>query len=492
MTKLAERLAVAASLVAVLVAVFPRPAAAQLEFRHAFPNLRFDVPVDLAADGQGLLYVAQREGLIYSFPNDSTTSDTWPFLDLSDRVLTDPIESGLLGIAFHPEYAGNGYLYVYYIADSPLRSVIARYTRSEGDDIIADPSSELIILEIPQPTGRHNGGDITFDADGYMMVSLGDGSTGDDQFKNAQDRTTLLGSIIRIDIDNPVDDLNYGIPPDNPYAGNMQGYREEIFAYGFRNPWRFSIDPETNIIWVGDVGEVTWEKVAIARKGGNNGWPIVEGPDCYRPPENCVREDLIPPVYYYHHDVGISVTGGFVYRGDRVPELKGTYIFSDWANHIVYSLSYTGDSPLDEGSDIQVDELFDTKRFISSFGVDEHEELYMLSTFTGEIFRFKATVSQDLDRPNGPAEPSLTLRQDGPNPFNGETSILVRADRPTHVIVTAFDALGREVDVLLDRLILGDRPNALTFDGASLPAGVYFIHARSRNATVTQTVVLSR
>lgn len=458
------------------------------EIEEAFPNLRFDFPVDLANDGLGRLYVVERAGRIYSFPNDSTTRDTTLFLDIRDAVFDADIESGLLSLSFHPQYEDNGYFYVYYLTDNPLRSRLSRFERSDADPFNADVASETVIVEVNQPSPKHNGGDSAFGSDGYLYLSLGDGSTGRDTFGNAQNLETLLGSIIRIDVDNPSNGRNYGIPPDNPFAGNMSGYREEIYAYGLRNPWRFSIDPVTGHIWAGDVGEVTWEEVDFIVKGGNYGWPIMEGPVCFDPPENCVSDGLYPPVHAYDHDVGVSVTGGFVYRGRRVPELVGRYLFADWSGRQLWSLQYDG-NPYEPDSEFEVEQITDAKRFISSFGVDEHNEVYMLFTFEGRIMRFIATQDMTVEPPELP-EFEFTLT--GPNPFSGDATFRLASSSGGWVRVAVYDVLGREIEVLLDRTMTSTTETSIRLGGSGLPNGTYYVRALSENGSITHKVVLNR
>ena len=459
------------------------------EIEEAFPNIRFEFPVDLANDGLGQLYVVERAGKIYTFPNITATQDTVLFLDISERVFDTDIEAGLLSVSFHPDYEENGHFYIYYLTDNPLRSVLSRYTRSEYDPRKADPGSEHIILELAQPSPKHNGGDSSFDADGYLYLSLGDGSTGADANGNAQNLETLLGSIIRIDVDHPDAGQNYGIPPDNPFVGNLQGYREEIYAYGFRNPWRFSIDPETGHIWVGDVGEVSWEEVDFVIKGGNYGWPMMEGPACFNPPENCSGDNLIPPVHSYDHDVGLSVTGGFVYRGSRAKELEGRYLFADWSGRQLWSLTYDGENPYESDEAPTVELITDAKRFISSFGVDENNEVYMLFTFEGRVMQFAETPNSDTEPPD---VAEFSFEAVGPNPFSDRTSFTLGSRENGHIRVSVYDVLGREVDVLFDAMMAAGSKSEFYFDGSGLPSGVYFFRAQDSRGITTRKMVLTR
>ncbi|MEX0599163.1 MAG: PQQ-dependent sugar dehydrogenase, partial [Rhodothermales bacterium] len=448
----------------------------EIDVEVAFPSVGdFVLPVDLTADGSGYLYVVEQGGRIFAFENDEAVSERSVFLDLSDRVYADS-EAGLLSLAFHPDYEDNGLAYVYYIREAKAgeptdwTAVLSRFTRSESDPLAADPDSELILMEIPQPTDRHNGGETAFGPDGYLYLSLGDGSTGDDAFDNGQDLTTLLGSILRMDVDNPSGGRAYGIPSDNPFADNDQGYREEIFAYGFRNPWRFSIDPTTGHIWAGDVGELTWEEVDVVVNGGNYGWPIMEGGACYDPPTNCTRDTLVPPVWYYSHDQNrVSVIGGYVYRGQRMPALVGHYIFADWGGRMLYGLEFDG-NPNASTSEPVVTELVNTGYFISGFGVDEDDELYMVSTFHGgPILRFITSTGTGIPPPEAPIT-EFVFEHQGPNPLQGDASFMLEVPLRSHIRISLFDALGRELDVLLDTQLEADTKRRVELDTSRLPS----------------------
>jgi glucose/arabinose dehydrogenase len=353
----------------------------------AFPGLTFEQPLEMKMpdDGTNRLFVVEQPGRIYVFPNDSTTAVKTLFLDITDRVNDAGYEEGLLGLAFHPDFATNGYFYVNYTAESPRRTVISRFSVDAANANAADPASEQIILTFGQPYSNHNGGCLQFGPDGYLYIAVGDGGSGGDPEENGQDRATLLGSILRIDIDTPGGGAMYGIPADNPFAGNSSGFAEEIYAYGLRNPWRFSFDPDTDRLWAGDVGQNQIEEVDIIVKGGNYGWNIMEGRQCYDA-ASCDTTGLILPVAQYTHTQGQSITGGSVYRGNRRPDLVGKYIYADFLSGRLWVLTYI--SP----DNVVVEELADDVAAISSFAVDGDNELYLLS-FDGSIYRF--TVSSD-------------------------------------------------------------------------------------------------
>ncbi len=356
----------------------------------AFPQLAFELPVGLVAapDDSNRIFVVEQKGTVKVFENSPEVSEAKIFLDIRDRVFSGHSEEGLLGLAFHPRFQDNGYFYVYHTAAtaSERRSVVARYRISAHAHDRADPASETVILEVPQPYGNHNGGQLAFGPDGFLYIALGDGGSGGDPHHHGQDRTTLLGSILRIDIDRTQGGKNYAVPHDNPFAGNTEGFREEIFAYGLRNPWRFSFDPQTKRLWAGDVGQDRpMEEIDIIEKGKNYGWNIMEGTLCYNPPSGCKTEGLEKPVWEYTRDDGRSITGGFVYRGKKVPALFGKYIYADFVSGRIWALEYNGKNPATNALIFHNPNLY-----ISSFGTDRQNELYFCS-FDGRIYTFAGT-----------------------------------------------------------------------------------------------------
>lgn len=358
----------------------------------AFPNLSFNRPVTItdADDDTDRLFVVEQSGVISVFSNDSEVSDRDIFLNIEGRVTDLSNEQGLLGLAFHPDFETNGYFYVNYTATSPERTVISRFSVSEDDQNLANSASETVLLTYEQPYGNHNGGHISFGPDGFLYISAGDGGSGGDPLNNGQDRSTLLGSILRIDVDSQENGNEYGIPNDNPFAGNDQGYREEIFAYGLRNTWRFSFDSETGDLWAGDVGQNELEEIDIIKNGLNYGWNIMEGRSCYPAGTDCDQSGLELPVFQYDHSNGDrSVTGGFVYRGSGIPGLIGYYVYADFVTGRIWALDTSDlENPVNT-------EIFDADFRISSFGVDQYNELYITS-FSGTIYRFGRDIVDEL------------------------------------------------------------------------------------------------
>ena len=342
---------------------------------QVFSALRFERPVDLQHAGD-LLFLVEQRGMIYVFDNDPAVAQATEFLDIRTKVSRASNEEGLLGLAFAPDYATSGDFYVYYSARSPRRSVIARYARSAADNRKADASSEEILLTVAQPYGNHNGGQLAFGPDNYLYIGLGDGGSAGDPQGHGQDRTTLLGSLLRIDVST----TPYSIPSDNPFEGNTSGYKEEIWAWGLRNPWRFSFDAPTGRLYAADVGQNSYEEVDTITAGGNYGWNTMEGPECYRPSSGCNRSGLQLPVHSYASGgQARSVTGGYVYHSTSVPSLQGKYIYADYVEGTIWAWDPTG-SP-------QNTQVADTQYNISSFGQDRYGEVFILA-FNGRIYRF--------------------------------------------------------------------------------------------------------
>ncbi|MEQ9407876.1 MAG: PQQ-dependent sugar dehydrogenase [Fuerstiella sp.] len=365
---------------------------------RAFENLIFDRPIVVthAGDGSNRLFVAEQEGIIKVLPNDQDVEEADIFLDIDKRCVykDNQNEEGLLGFAFHPNYKENGQFFVYYTtASAEHTSVISRFTVSKDDPNRADADSEEEILRIPQPFWNHNGGTIVFGPDGYLYVGLGDGGSANDPEGNGQNLTTLLGSILRIDVDSKSEGRAYGIPADNPFIdhevvvnrkGKTAKARPEIYAYGLRNVWRMAFDRETGILWAGDVGQNLWEEINIIAKGGNYGWNIREATHWFRPDGNDLKShQMIDPVWEYHHDIGKSITGGNVYRGRNVPELVGKYVYADYVTGLLWALEHDGNRTVANYS------LKGDKLPVMSFGEDQAGELYFTTTF-GQLYTFKS------------------------------------------------------------------------------------------------------
>ncbi len=343
---------------------------------NAFPNLNFTQPLDLQSvdDNSDRIFVAEKGGAIKVFDNNSNVTEADVFLDLRGTISTTS-EQGLLGFTFHPTFETNGYVFVCYTPSERL-SVVSRFTVSNSNPNSVDLSTELILLEIPQPATNHNGGQIAFGPDGYLYIAMGDGGGSGDPDGNAQNRTNLLGNILRIDVDNTQNGFNYVIPTDNPFVNDIDS-RNEIFAYGFRNPWRMSFDTTTGKLWTGDVGQNKIEEIDVVQIGGNYGWNLFEGTSCFS--GDCSDSSLISPIFEYNQDNGDrSITGGYVYRGEEIASLQGKYIYGDFVSGRIWTLTEDGST-----NELLIESGFN----IASFGTDANQELY-LCAFNGNIYKF--------------------------------------------------------------------------------------------------------
>ena len=344
----------------------------------------FDQPLVVtdANDDTGRLFVAEKGGTIRVIAGDGTVQDA-PFLDITDRVGAGGSEQGLLGLAFPENFADSGVFYVDY-TDHDGNTVVSRF-RVGLDAGAADPGSEQVILRQEQPFANHNGGSLVFGPDNYLYIGFGDGGSQGDPNGNGQNLGTWLGKILRIEVDpeQVPDGQPYGIPEDNPFI-DTDGAKPEIWAYGVRNPWRFSFDRETGDFWLGDVGGSQLEEVdhvPNADAGGQDfGWNIMEGTSCYRG-DGCDEAGLTLPVLEYTHDFGCSITGGYVYRGEAMPDLVGTYLFADYCSGLLWG------GGQDAGGAWVMSDPIETDLSISSFGEDDAGEVYITDLGGGDVYR---------------------------------------------------------------------------------------------------------
>lgn len=345
-----------------------------------FAEQTFDRPVAMQQLPQGSSdwYVVEKGGTIERVSGEGLRAKRHLFVDLRDRVESAPNEAGLLGMAFHPDFADNGEVFLSYTRANPLASVLSRFISHDGG-LTLDPASEVVLLTVPQPYSNHNGGQIAFGPDGYLYYGLGDGGAAGDPQGNGQNTDTLLGAMLRLDVDGGAP---YAIPPDNPFAGG--GGRPEIYAWGLRNPWRWSFDRQSGALWVGDVGQNEWEEIDKVSRGDNLGWNRWEGSHCYAA-DTCVAAGMVMPVIDYPHSQGCSVTGGYVYRGKALPALQGQYLYGDFCSGHIWELD-SGNPQ--EGARIL---LLSAKR-IASFAEDREGELYVLDYASGRIYRLVPRV----------------------------------------------------------------------------------------------------
>ncbi|MBT8486416.1 MAG: glucose sorbosone dehydrogenase [Phycisphaerales bacterium] len=337
----------------------------------AFPRLSFNRPIFLTHAGDERLFVVEQAGRILVFENRADVERTTEFLDIRKRVRMRHNEEGLLALAFDPAYATSGAFYVYYTASSPRRGVLSRFRVSGDDPNAADPASEEVILEVEQPYGNHNGATVLFGPDGMLYLSLGDGGWANDPHEHSQNLSTLLGTVLRLDVARTDGDQRYAIPPDNPFVGRDDA-RGEIWAYGLRNVWRMSFDRVTGDLWGGDVGQNRWEEIDLIVRGGNYGWNAREGKHPFG--NSRATGDFIDPVAEYPRSEGISVTGGYVYRGVKHPDLVGVYLYADYSSGKVWGLRYENDTVTGLR---QVSETGGRRVHVASFGEDVAGELYI-------------------------------------------------------------------------------------------------------------------
>lgn len=370
-----------------LLVLISSPAAQEgykIRLEAVISGLANPVAITHAGDGSGRLFITEQGGRILIYDGSGVLPA--PFLDVSAMLSTGG-ERGLLSVAFHPNYAINGHFYVNY-TNTGGHTVIARYTVS-NDPNLADPASALTVLTIIQPYSNHNGGQLQFGPDGYLYIGMGDGGDAGDPNNYAQNPDSLLGKMLRIAVDG---DVPYSVPPDNPFVSDDQ-VRDEIWALGLRNPWRFSFDRSTGDLFIGDVGQYNWEEIdyqPVSSTGGENyGWRLMEGNNCFNPSSNCNDGSLTLPVLEYGHDLGCSVTGGYRYRGKGNPLLSGLYIYGDFCTGRIW-----GAKPGGNGN-WSAEELLDTNLNISTFGEDQNGELYVAhraATKGGTVYRIVQTA----------------------------------------------------------------------------------------------------
>ncbi len=348
-----------------------------------------------AGDSSQRNFVTIQQGTIHVFPSDPAAKNTKIFLDIRKKVFyaDNENEQGLLGLAFHPQFKSNGQFFVFYTLRTPkLTNVVSRFRVSKDDPDRADPDSEEEILRITRPFWNHDGGTICFGPDGYLYVALGDGGAANDPYKNGQNLKSLLAKILRIDVDRRDGAKKYAVPKDNPFV-DVADAAPETWAYGLRNVWRMAFDRKTGRLWAADVGQNLYEEVNIIEKGGNYGWSIREGLHPFGVNGVGLRKDLIDPVWEYHHDVGKSITGGLVYRGKRLPELEGHYLYGDYITGRIWALKY------DDAKKRAIANrpLRRTQQLIFSFAEDERGEIYFLApSLSGQgIFRFERVAERN-------------------------------------------------------------------------------------------------
>jgi glucose/arabinose dehydrogenase len=471
--------------IGITLVLFASITKAQNKLLPAFPNLGFSYITEMicANDSTDRLFILTQRGKIYVFQNDSSVTNAKIFLNLSDSVSQTGEETGLLGMAFHPDFQSNKYFYVDYTTkQSPLRSKISRFKVSLTNPDSAIRNSEFAVLTQVQPYDNHNGGHLVFGPDGYLYISFGDGGSEGDPDNYAQNRSVLLGKILRINVDSSSGGNNYSIPVTNPFYGNTQGWRQEIFTYGMRNTWKFSFDLPTNRIWAGDVGQDSWEEIDLLESGKNYGWRIMEGFACYNPPDDCDTTGLTLPIWSYGRSEGHSITGGYVYRGSAMPQLTGKYIYADFVFGRIWALTYDGINPTLSTL------LYDSPDLMSSLGIDKHNEIYFCTYGTpGKIYKLHLEPIGVGSNYNLPVK--YVLNQNYPNPFNPSTTIGFSVPNESLVSVKIYNIQGRLISIILNKK---EAPGiySVVWNASSYPSGVYIYSLTTGSVNLYKKMVL--
>ena len=431
----------------------------------------FNAPLNIQHTNDDRLFIVERGGAIKIIDGNGNVMET-DFLNLEDRVSQDGGERGLLGLAFHPDYANNGYFYVNYV-NTDGNTQISRFSVSDSDPNNANPESELKMISVDQPRSNHNGGCLAFGPDGYLYITMGDGGGGGDTDNNAQNTTKLLGSLLRIDVNNG--DL-YSIPPDNPFIGNPDG-RDEIWAYGLRNPWKFSFDLETGDLWIADVGQGKIEEinqVPAVNAGLNYGWRCYEGNAIFND-TNCPDSGTLtfPIVTYDHSNRRASITGGYVYRGTDFPSLQGKYIFADFVSNELAFIDPENEDDLE----IDFSAPFDGTG-ISSFGIDNSGELYAAGLSNGTIYKVVDAEALSL-KPE--KDKSFALY---PNPANDKLKLTIPS-AVQKATISIFDLLGKEI---MKHTMTSDKTQ---LDISPIKKGLYLVQVSDKTGILeTQKLIV--
>jgi glucose/arabinose dehydrogenase len=428
----------------------------------------FDQPLSLQHANDERLFVVEKGGKIKVIQANGTVNAT-PFLDISAQISTNS-ERGLLGMAFHPDYANNGYFYVNYTNLSG-DTQISRFSVDSSNPDLADSNSELLLLSYSQPASNHNGGNLAFGPDGYLYIASGDGGGSGDPNDRGQDLSFLLGKLLRIDVDNPIGGNNYGIPADNPFVGDPNAL-DEIWAYGLRNPWRFSFDFTENNIWIADVGQTSREeinRVNVTEAGLNYGWRCYEGTQPFNT-QNCPpqSEMTFPLAEYTHADGNCSISGGYVYRGTVYTDISALYFFADFCSGLI--------GTVDDGGNLVEHGIF-TGSWVS-FGEDVHKELYIID-LGGSIYKIKGgeiASTEDFSIEN---MPSML-----PNPASENVSFSLQNDQLNSILL--YDIRGRLV-ICEENISSGEK----TISVSNLNSGIYFakITSAKKQTTVKKLIV---
>ncbi|CAN5460286.1 hypothetical protein BH10BAC5_BH10BAC5_10390 [soil metagenome] len=447
---------------------------------NTFPYITELVP---CTDGSSQMFVLTQRGKIWIVNTANPTLTPKLFLDISDLVSQVEPETGLLGLAFHPNHSANKLFYLSYTRTigGQLTSYISRFNVSPLNPDSALRSSEVNLITLDQPYENHDGGKIGFGPDNYLYISFGDGGSGGDPGNRAQNGAVIFGKILRIDVNSTSGGNQYGIPASNPYFGNTSGFREEIYSYGLRNVWKFSWDSQNGKMWCGDVGQDLYEEIDTLTNGGNYGWNVMEGFHCYNPSSGCDMSGKILPLFEYSHNgTGFSITGGYVYRGTQMPSLFGKYIFGDFSLGKIWAF----------GSGIS-----DTLKILnmggpcSSFGVDNQKNIYAcLYSSVGKVLKIYDT-SSGIEQSN--ELPSLfELKQNYPNPFNPTTKIEFNLRARSTISMRIYNSLGSLISVLSENESFTEGSHFFNFNSPNLPSGIYYYKLTADGLSETKRMVI--
>ncbi len=443
----------------------------------------YSSPIEIENCGDLRLFIVQKGGQIF-ICDSKGQKNTTPFLDISDRVYTTGGEQGLLGLVFDPQFKNNGEFYVNYINQSQ-NTQISRFHVSSTNPDIADASSEQFILQIQQPFSNHNGGCLRFGPHDYLYIGMGDGGSGGDPNNNAQNPQSLLGKMLRINVHRG---SPYAIPPTNPFV-NSSVYKKEIWALGVRNPWRFSFDSQTNDLWIGDVGQSLWEEVdfqsADSAGDENYGWRCYEGKHPYNTDSCKSKSHYDLPIYEYEHVNGdCAITGGYVYRGTKYPNMFGKYIYCDYCSGMFKAIYKDGTKWVNRN-------LLDADDYsFVSFGVDKKQELYVANITTGIIYHIKDAsqpVSTDVYAANKTTSTTSTI-DIFPNPSNGKFIIQFLSKNESNCQLSIYDNMGRQVYTSTKPLVAG--LNTWNIALPQLTKGNYYVHINNNETQLSKPLFI--
>ncbi len=464
---------------------------AQYVLQDAFPTLTFNsiTECQTAPTAANKLYVVSQKGLIYVLDLSTNPPTQKTFLDISGRVSPSSAgsEVGLLGLAFHPSYVTNRYFYVDFTntpSGGSLTSYIARYEVSPTNPDSALSSTETIFLTQVQPFSNHNGGKVIFGPDGYLYISFGDGGSAGDPNGNGQNKSVLLGKILRIDVNTASGGNQYSIPPTNPFFGSST-FKQEIYSYGMRNPWRTAFDIPTGRFYCADVGQSAREEVDIIVSGGNYGWNVMEGNICYSPSSGCDTSGKIKPIVDFTRTDCGSITGGYVVRSSpQLPQLEGQYIVGDYVTKKMFAINYTGVVPAPTTL------LLTASSAISTFGVDKAKNVYACTYLTAGKLMKLVDTRVGIGNYSSETPDQYYLLQNYPNPFNPSTKITFAIPQTGNATLIVYDNMGRTVQTLVNNENLNTGFYTKDFDASKLSSGVYYYKLSVNNFSETKKMLL--